>query len=128
MKTGKVTISQGLIIFITLTALWQPRKKSLRSSFHLKQGWEIINPSRGYPANIHRMRSADLIRFLANERRNIKRGQITVKSTRGLRNFLHIILCRLRQNYWTFNAFADFFSFQLISLKEGIYQLIGERF
>ena len=34
-------------------------------------GREIINPSSGYSADIHRMRSADLIRFLTNERRNI---------------------------------------------------------
>ena len=37
--------------------------------------------------------SADLIRFLANELRNIKSGPITVMFTRGPRSFLHIILC-----------------------------------
>ena len=36
-------------------------------------GPKIINPSGGHPV--------DLIRFLAIESRNIKRGQITVKFT-----------------------------------------------
>ena len=47
----------------------------------------------------------DIIRFLTNERRNIKREPITVKFARGLRNFLHSMYV-LRHNY--FYAFCWF--------------------
>ena len=68
------------------------RCSSNRASFKGIPGLE--NPSGGYPADIHRMRSAaDLIRFLANERRNSKSGPITTKFTREPTIFLHIILC-----------------------------------
>ena len=41
-----------------------------------RMGWKIINHSGGYPADIERMRSVDLIRFLANKRQNIDRAEV----------------------------------------------------
>ena len=84
----------------------QPHRKKTRSSGTIKlilffnlysspeeQGWKIRNPSGCYPADIHQMRSADLIRFWPKSVRNIKRRPITVKFTWGPRNFLQILLC-----------------------------------
>ena len=49
------------------------------------------------------------------QRRNIKRGPITVKFMRGPKNFLQVMYV-FRQNYWTFISFVDFLFFQSINL------------
>ena len=48
----------------------------------LIRGWKIINPSGVYPRI-----SSDFLLMI------VKRGPITIKFTRGPRNFLHFIFC-----------------------------------
>ena len=59
--------------------------------------------------------SADLIRFLANELRNIKSGPITVMFTREPILLLHIILCMNYGKIIELMRFVDFLSSQSMS-------------